>query len=103
MPSTREAPPNTSEEMSVRFHCAQVRHCAVGVGIDTSRYGHNAAFLREDCQPAAPSWPSPKTPAATTSSANASHASPNATTTAPSPSASTSPASTPFAGPSFSS
>ena len=25
----------------------------VGVGIDTSRYGHYAAFLRDDLQPAA--------------------------------------------------
>ena len=28
------------------------RRC-VGVGIDTSRYGHYAAFLRDDLQPAA--------------------------------------------------
>ena len=28
------------------------RHC-VGVGIDTSRYGHYAAFLSDDLQPAA--------------------------------------------------
>jgi transposase len=27
--------------------------CCVGVGIDTSRYGHYAAFLRDDLQPAA--------------------------------------------------
>src|SRR5262249_31059827 len=27
---------------------------AVGVGIDTSRYGHHATFLRPDLQPAAP-------------------------------------------------
>jgi hypothetical protein len=25
----------------------------IGVGIDTSRYGHYAAFLRDDLQPAA--------------------------------------------------
>jgi hypothetical protein len=30
---------------------SQYRH--VGVGIDTSRYGHYAAFLRDDLQPAA--------------------------------------------------
>jgi hypothetical protein len=29
----------------------------VGVGIDTSRYGHYAAFLREDLQPAAAELP----------------------------------------------
>jgi hypothetical protein len=28
--------------------------CRIGVGIDISRYGHHAAFLREDLQPAAP-------------------------------------------------
>src|SRR5438132_2369775 len=28
-----------------------------GVGIDTSRYGHYAAFLRDDLQPAAPERP----------------------------------------------
>ena len=28
--------------------------CRFGVGIDTSRYGHYAAFLRDDLQPAAP-------------------------------------------------
>ena len=29
----------------------------IGVGIDTSRYGHYAAFLRDDLQPAAPELP----------------------------------------------
>ena len=29
----------------------------IGVGIDTSRYGHYAAFLREDLQPAAAELP----------------------------------------------
>jgi transposase len=29
-------------------------HVRIGVGIDTSRYGHYAAFLRDDLQPAAP-------------------------------------------------
>ena len=32
----------------------------VGVGIDTSRYGHYAAFLRHDLQPAAAELPFPE-------------------------------------------
>lgn len=36
------APPHAAEQA-----------CCVGVGIDTSRYGHYAAFLRDDLQPAA--------------------------------------------------
>jgi transposase len=35
----------------------------VGVGIDTSRYGHYAAFLREDLQPAAAELPFPESAA----------------------------------------
>src|SRR5580658_504721 len=32
---------------------ADAKTVRIGVGIDTSRYGHYAAFLREDLQPAA--------------------------------------------------
>jgi hypothetical protein len=35
----------------------------IGVGIDTSRYGHYAAFLRDDQQPAAAELPFPESAA----------------------------------------
>src|SRR6202043_752381 len=35
----------------------------VGVGIDTARYGHYAAFLRDDLQPAADELPFPESAA----------------------------------------
>jgi hypothetical protein len=35
-----------SQPADAKMHC-------IGVGIDTSRYGHCAAFLRDDLQPAA--------------------------------------------------
>ncbi len=38
--------------MSSRTSCESV---AIGVGLDTARYGHYATFLREDRQPAAES------------------------------------------------
>jgi transposase len=39
--------------MPARAASAPISSCRCGVGIDTSRYGHYAAFLREDLQPAA--------------------------------------------------
>ena len=51
--------PPKSAPPANRTGCPTTR---IGVGIDTSRYGHYAAFLRDDLQPAAadPSTAAPK-------------------------------------------
>ena len=50
------ARPTTTDAHSRRAHAAPLAQAVttIGVGIDTSRYGHYAAFLRPDLQPAAP-------------------------------------------------
>jgi transposase len=50
MSTLHATPPARAETPLTDMRCSPV---VVGVGIDTSRYGHYAAFLRDDLQPAA--------------------------------------------------